>query len=157
MKKLFRERLSKQHQPLELNYLASMGILPMRMMGGLGLIMHGLPKLQHATTWMNGTGLGTAPGFLQALAAGIEVFGGFCWLAGLLTPYASLAIFAVMSAGVWRRLQNGEQFVTTAGAATGSNDSFELAALYICICLLMLTTGPGRFSLDARLFGHRRH
>jgi len=149
-------RLGKQHQPIELNYLASLGILPLRLMGGLGLVMHGIPKLAHATTWMEGSGLTAAPGYMQAMAAVIQVFGGACIFLGLLTPAASLGIFTVMVVAVFKRLEAGQYFITMTGAGTGDSASFELAALYICLCLLMLTTGPGRFSLDAKLFGHRK-
>jgi len=33
--------------------------------------------------------------------------------------------------------------------------AFELAALYFSIALLLIATGPGRFSLDRKLFGSR--
>jgi hypothetical protein len=33
--------------------------------------------------------------------------------------------------------------------------SFELASAYLCIALLLLAMGPGKFSLDAKLFGER--
>jgi putative oxidoreductase len=44
----------------------------------------------------------------------------------------------------------GDPFV-----AVGGGGSYELAALYLCIALLLLTIGPGRLSLDRALFGRR--
>ena len=37
---------------------------------------------------------------------------------------------------------------------TGSA-SFELPAAYFCLAVLLLAGGPGRFSLDRRIFGPR--
>jgi putative oxidoreductase len=150
-----RQKIAKQHQPLPLNFLGSMGVLPIRLMAGLAMVMHGIPKVQHLTTWMDGTGLGTAPPALQAGAAIVQVVGGLCWVLGFMTPAASMSLFVVMWVGVLKRLAAGQQFVTFGGASTGDSQSFELAAFYICVALLLLTTGPGRFSLDAKLFGER--
>jgi len=150
-----KRHIKKHYQPIELEHLASLGVLPLRLMSGLAMLMHGLPKMQDPTNWMAGTGLEPAPGPLQALAAFIQVAGGVCWMLGFGTAYASLGIFAVMAVGVLKRVQADQHFVAIASGGTPTSDSFEVAALYICVCLLLLTTGPGRFSLDARLFGHR--
>jgi putative oxidoreductase len=45
---------------------------------------------------------------------------------------------------------NGDPFVSVGGP------SYELAALYFCIAVLFIATGPGRFSLDRPIFGPRR-
>ncbi len=152
-----RQRIAKQHQPLPLNFLGSMGVLPIRLMAGLAMLMHGYPKLLQLTTWMDGSGLGSAPPVMQAAAAIVQFAGGLCWALGFMTPLASMSLLVVMWVGVIMRLQAGQHFVTSAVMPNADSQSFELAALYICVSLLLLTTGPGRFSLDAKLFGERHH
>jgi putative oxidoreductase len=44
----------------------------------------------------------------------------------------------------------GDPFV-----AAGGGGSYELAAIYFCIALLLLAVGPGRVSIDRTLFGRR--
>jgi putative oxidoreductase len=146
-----RKRIVDQHQQMHLNFLASLGLLPLRLMAGLAMLLHGLPKIHHATTWMDGLGLAPVPGALQAVAAWIEVLGGAAWILGLATPYASLAVFAVMSVAVIERVQAGQPFVIEVGASLPADKSFESAALYVCVALVLLTVGPGGFSLDHRL------
>jgi putative oxidoreductase len=34
--------------------------------------------------------------------------------------------------------------------------SYELASAYLCVAILLLVLGPGRFSLDSKIFGERR-
>jgi len=44
----------------------------------------------------------------------------------------------------------GDPFVSMTGGP-----SFELAAVYFCIALLLIAMGPGRLSVDRKLFGPR--
>ena len=90
------------------------------------------------------------PGVLQMLAALAEFGGGFLLILGLLTRLASLGIAGVMVVAlVTYHLPQGHPFVATTGP------SFELAAVYLACAVLFLLAGPGRFSLDDRLFGRR--
>ena len=91
-----------------------------------------------------------APGFFQALAAVSEFGGGLAWILGLLTPLASLGIASTMVVAVaMHAIMRGDPFVSSSGP------SYELAVLYFCIAVLLIAVGPGRFSLDRRIFGRR--
>ena len=70
---------------------------------------------------------------------------------GLVTPLASFGLFCTMVvATILHAVIKGDPFVNPGGP------SYELALLYWGIAVVFLTAGPGRFSLDAKLFGERR-
>ena len=91
------------------------------------------------------------PGILQALAALSEFGGGLAWILGLLTPLASLGIAITMAVAFsLHAVVQGDPFVSATGGP-----SYELAAIYFCIALLLMAAGPGRVSLDRKIFGPR--
>ncbi len=129
--------------------LGDLALLLMRVVGGLAFMLHGWGKIQKPFSWMGPDSF--APGIFQALAAVSEFGGGLAWILGLLTPLASLGVASTMSVALWfHAIQRGDPFVSKAG-----EPSFELAAIYLCIALVLIGTGPGRFSLDRALFGRR--
>jgi putative oxidoreductase len=92
------------------------------------------------------------PGILQALAALSEFGGGIALILGLLTPIAMIGLICTMLTAIFTvHLKAGDPFV-----ARGGGRSWELAGLYLGAALMVLLAGPGRFSLDALLFGKRR-
>ena len=127
----------------------AVGLLIVRFVFGLGLILHGLPKLQRpggAFGWMGPDA--PVPGILQALAVLSEVGGGLALILGLLTPLAALGVICTMAYAVIKvHMAAGDPFVSSGGR------SYESAAGYLAVGLLMLLTGPGALSLDALLFG----
>ncbi|HSO23067.1 MAG TPA: DoxX family protein [Chondromyces sp.] len=124
-------------------------LLLLRLVAGLAFMFHGWGKIQNPFGWMGPDGF--APGFLQGLAALSEFGGGLAWMIGLAMPLASLGIAATMAvAATYHAALRGDPFV-----AMGGGPSFELAAVYLCLALLLLATGPGRFSLDRLLFGRK--
>lgn len=128
---------------------AALGLLILRLVAGMGLIMHGYPKLVHATTWMGATS--GVPGWLQAMSPLAEFGGGLALLFGLLTPLAALGIMCNMAVALFLvHFANRDPFVAPSGW-TGS--SYETAAMYLAIAFMFLLTGPGRHSLDHILFG----
>ena len=91
------------------------------------------------------------PGVFQALAAIAEFGGGLAWILGFLTPLASLGILSTMAVAFsFHAFMPGDPFVSVTGGP-----SSELAALYFSIALLFFAAGPGRFSIDRKLFGSR--
>ena len=127
----------------------AVGLLILRLVAGSALMLHGWPKIQHATSWM-GPGA-PVPGSLQFLAAFSEFFGGLAFLTGLLTPIAALGVACTMGfALVAVHFKHGDPFVSMHG------ESFESPLGYFAIALTMMLTGPGRLSLDALLFGRTR-
>lgn len=126
---------------------AAWGLLVVRVVFGLGIALHGWGKIQHPFTWMGPDA--PVPGFLQALAALSEFGGGIALILGLLTPLALLGLAITMIVAITMvHLKAGHPFV-----ARGGGPSYELAALYLAVSLLALITGPGKLSLDAKLFG----
>ena len=123
--------------------------LLIRIVAGLAFIMHGWGKIQNPFGWMGPEGF--APGIFQALAAVSEFGGGLAWILGVLTPLASFGIACTMAVAFWfHAVIRGDPFVSMSGGP-----AFELAALYFSIALLLFAAGPGRFSLDRKLFGPR--
>jgi len=113
-------------------------------MFGIALILHGWPKLQHAFNWMGPSS--PVPGFLQALSAFAEAGGGLAIILGLLTPLAALGIICnFIVALMMVHFPHHDPFV-------GMGHSWESAGHYQAIGFLLLMTGPGTLSLDARLF-----
>ncbi len=132
----------------------AIGLLLVRLVFGLGLVLHalGTGKAQHPWSWMDKPGAPSpVPGFLQALAALSEFGGGLALIVGLLTPLAALGIFFTMLyAIVMVHMKAGHPFISVEGK------TYESAASYLVVALLMLFTGPGTLSLDHQLFGRKQ-
>ncbi len=129
--------------------LANVSLLLIRVVGGVAFMLHGWGKIQNPFGWMGPDAF--APGFFQALAALAEFGGGLAWILGLLTPLASLGIAATMGvAFFYHAVMRGDPFV-----ASGGGGSYEHAAVYCCIAVLLIAVGPGRLSLDRTIFGGR--
>jgi putative oxidoreductase len=127
---------------------ADIALLLLRLVAGLAFVFHGWPKIQNPFGWMGPDGF--APGLFQALAALSEFTGGLAWIVGLLIPLSSLGIACTMVVAVcMHAFMRGDPFVSAGGS------SYELAAIYFCISILLLAAGPGRFSADRKIFGSR--
>jgi putative oxidoreductase len=114
-------------------------LLALRLVAGFAFILHGWSKTKNPLGWM---GPGT-PAVLQALAVVAELGGGLGWMLGLLTPVASAGIACTMIAAICRHaFVKGDPFL----------GGYELAAIYLCIAILLATVGPGRFAIDRWLF-----
>lgn len=124
------------------------GLLALRLVGGVGFMFHGWGKIQQPFGWMGPDA--SIPGILQFLAAVSEFGGGLAWILGALTPLFSFGILCTMTVATYTHaIVLGDPFV-------GPDGSYELALLYFCIALLFLLAGPGKYSVDACLFGRRR-
>lgn len=123
----------------------AVGLLVVRLVFGLGLMLHGMPKTKSPFGWMGPDA--PVPGILQFLAVFSEVGGGLALIIGLLTPIAAFGIICTMLFAIFGvHLANGDPFV-------GKGSSYESAAGYFSVALLILLAGPGKLSLDAMLFG----
>jgi len=128
---------------------AAFALLLSRLVAGLAFMFHGWGKIQNPLAWMGPEA--PVPGLLQLLAAVSEFGGGLAWILGLLTPLASLGIAITMGVAFsFHAFGRGDPFVSMTGGP-----SYELAALFFCLAVLFIATGPGRFSVDRRLFGPR--
>ena len=127
------------------------GILFLRVIVGSVFFAHGAQKL---FGWWSGPGprgtagffgsLGFRPPLAMALVAGASELAGGLFALGLLTPFAALAMAAVMVVAVgsvhWKN-----------GFFAG-NGGYEFNLVLWAAAVAVAATGPGRFSLD-RLLG----
>lgn len=126
----------------------SLALLLLRVVVGLAFMLHGWGKIQSPMDWMGPEA--PVPGVLQLLAAVSEFGGGLAWILGLLFPLASLGIFVTMAVATsMHAFVKGDPFVSMGGP------SYELALVYLTIAFLFLMIGPGKFSLDAMIFGKK--
>ena len=118
-------------------------LLALRVMVGVAFVIHGLPKIEHATTWMSATrGAGAFAPWLQVIGALVEFLGGIALVIGFASRLATALICVEMSVATF--------IVEIAGGARFSvgPNPFELPLLYFVVTLAMLLLGPGRFSVD---------
>jgi putative oxidoreductase len=133
--------------PEDFSQATSIGLLLVRLVMGLAFVFHGWPKIQHPFNWippeMN------MPGVLQFLAALAEFGGGIALILGILTRIAGLGLAVTMAVAAGMvHIPAGHPFV-----AGGGGPSWELAAIYFACAVLFVLAGPGRWSVDACLFG----
>jgi putative oxidoreductase len=129
---------------------AATGLLIVRIVFGAGIMLHGLPKIQKPFSWMGPEA--PVPGILQFLAALSEFGGGIALILGLLTPLAMFGLACTMLTAIFMtHIPKGDPFVSN-----GPGSSYEKAAMYLAVALMMIMTGPGALSADAKLFGRKR-
>lgn len=126
---------------------ADITLLIVRLIAGVGMMLHGQGKIQNPFSWAGDS----FPGILQALAAFAEFGGGLALALGLLTRLSSLGIFFTMVVAAWTHaVVRGDPFVSKGGP------SYEPAVMYLIITLLIMVFGAGRYSLDAKIFGSKK-
>ncbi len=121
----------------------STGLLLLRIVAGAAMMFHGWTKIQNPFGWMGADS--ATPAIFQALAAISEFGGGAALIIGLLTPLAAFGIAATMLVAISKHVGKGDPFF-------GKGGSWELAAIYLSIAVLLMMTGAGKFSLDWLLF-----
>lgn len=123
-------------------WLASAGLLLLRLSIGLLMIHHGQEKLadpqQFASTYVASLHL-PFPLFFAYAAGFSELIGSWLVIFGLLTPLGALALCSTMAVAAF-------QHILTAGF---NIYVLELVLLYLGGSLAILLIGPGRFSFDA--------
>jgi len=125
---------------------AALALLLLRLVGGVAFVVHGWGKIHTPFSWMGAEA--PVPGALQGLAALSEFGGGLAWIFGLLTPLGSLGILFTMTVAALFHISRGDPFV--------GQPSWELAALYWTIAMLLILVGPGTLSIDAQVFSGSR-
>lgn len=123
--------------------------LLIRLVVGIAFMIHGYGKIQNPLAWMGPDS--TIPGFLQGLAALSEFGGGLALVLGLLTSLACFGITCTMIAAVYlHAVVMKDPFVNTQGGG-----SYELGLVFLVISILFMVAGPGRYSLDKKIFGNK--
>nr|WP_245552524.1 DoxX family protein [Cyanobium gracile] len=135
---------------------AAAALLVLRVFVGVAFIRHGWPKLRNLRTWS--TAMKT-PEWLCFLSAASMWGAGIALIPGLLTPLAALAILVSMAYAMVLELASGSPFIAPdpyqipegdyAGPmGVGEPPSWEKAAMYVVMCLVLITSGGGLLSLD---------
>ncbi len=74
------------------------------------------------------------------------------WMLGLVTPLASFGLACTMAGAVWLHAVVLHDPFVAPGPGAGS---YEPASVYLCVAILLLLAGPGRFSADRIIFGEK--
>ena len=136
--------------------LAQGALLILRLFMGICFIRHGWPKLRNLNTWAQGL---KTPAWLCVLSAGSMWAGGIALLVGLFTPLAAFGILVSMAYAMVLELRSGFPFIAPdpylipdgdyAGPmGVGEPPSWEKAAMYVVMCLVLIGCGGGLLSLD---------
>lgn len=126
----------------------SIGLLLVRIVMGLAMMLHGWGKIQNPMAWMGPDS--PVPGVLQFLAAFSEFGGGLALILGLVTPLAMFGMACTMAVAAGMHAFVMKDPFVASGPGQGS---YELALLYFMLSLLFILAGPGKISVDAKVFG----
>jgi len=134
--------LSYRHQPRHLDTV----LLLVRLCIGPFMLTHGIPKLMRffgddPVRFSDPVGLGVLPSLVLAIFA--EVICSVLLTLGLFTRWATLPLIVTMSVAA---------FVVHLDDGFGS---MEMALLYLLVYLFLFAAGPGKYSMDHRLFRKR--
>jgi putative oxidoreductase len=135
---------------------AQAALLVLRLFMGVCFIRHGWPKLRNLDTWAQAL---NTPRWLCFLSAFSMWGAGIALIPGLLTPLAALAILVSMAYAMVLEIRSGFPFIAPdpyqipagdyAGPmGVGDPPSWEKAAMYVVMCLVLMACGGGLFSLD---------
>lgn len=138
--------------------LKSIILLIFRVALGILFVLHGYPKLTHLKQWSKS--LNNMPIWLCFIGAATMFFGGFCLIAGFLTPLAAFGILASMAFALFLHIKGGKPFVAqdpylnppdyyTGPKGKAEAPSQEKAFFYIISMLVIIVFGPGLYSIDA--------
>jgi len=136
--------------------LARSALLVLRVFLGIAFIRHGWPKLRNLKTWSQAL---KTPQWLCFLSAFSMWGAGIALLPSLLTPLAALAIAVSMAYAMVLEIVSGFPFIAPdpyqipagdyAGPmGVGEPPSWEKAAMYVVMCLVLASCGGGAWSLD---------
>jgi putative oxidoreductase len=132
--------------------LADFGLLWLRVLTGLGLIVHGWLKLSagvatFADKFVDPIGF-PYPMIFAWLGVATEVLGGFFFILGLWTRWAAVPVVFMMAVAAFSPI-SPHVFIDPA------KPSKELTLAYLMAAVAILCLGAGRFAVDASRGGGR--
>jgi putative oxidoreductase len=149
---MIKTSLKRLLQPVPQSIFASAALFLVRLIAGAAFVFHGWGKIQTPFSWNLPESPISIPGLFQFLAAISEFGGGIGWVLGLLSPLASLGIGCTMAVAVYfHSMITKDPFVNMTGGP-----SYEPALVFLGIAVVILVLGPGKFSLDKKIFGERK-
>ncbi|MEM6614244.1 MAG: DoxX family protein [Cyanobacteria bacterium P01_C01_bin.72] len=136
-------------------------LLALRVGFGVLFVLHGYPKTIHLERWSKALKM---PIWLCFLSAYSMFLGGFCLIAGFLTPLVCLALIASMAFALVLEITQGLPFVAPdpylipQGEYEGANGkgeppSQEKAFVFNLVLIVLMIFGAGGYSVDAWLSG----
>ncbi len=145
---------------------ASYAPLPLRLILGIGFVVHGYPKLLTASGYESITGMLSQigiplPGLMGVVVAVVEFFGGLALIAGALVPIVSaLGIINMLVALFAVHLPHGFSFMNITGQTEQGPEfgmpGYEVNLLYIAGFLALYFWGAGPLSVDQWLAGRSK-
>lgn len=127
------------------------GLLLLRVGLGVMFVVHGYPKITGGVeSWTQlgeaaaFVGLGFMPAFWGFMAALSEFGGGLCLILGFMTRPAGILMAFTMFVATMMHLGRGDGFNVASHA-------IEVGIVFLSLALI----GPGRFSLDCKLFSKK--
>ena len=119
--------------------LADLALLFMRLLVGAVFVTSGWSHAKDPVT--RGKSIGQSPGFTRFLGIA-ELAGGLGVAFGVLPRCAALGLTLIMLGAIQKKI-----FVWKTGFWGAHNDGWHYEMLFIAMCLVIATTGPGRFAL----------
>jgi len=119
--------------------LADLALLFMRLLVGAVFATSGWSHAKDPVS--RGKSIGQSPGFTRFLGIA-ELAGGLGLVVGVLPRCAALGLVLIMLGAVQKKI-----FVWKTGFWGAHNDGWHYEMLFIAMCLVIATTGPGRFAL----------
>jgi putative oxidoreductase len=125
---------------LQSSRLIEFAPLPLRIIAGIGFMIHGLPKLLDIPgTQSSFTNMGLPPE-LAVIIGLLEFIGGLSILLGIFTRIAAI-LLALNMIGAILLVKLSKGFI----------DGFELDLLYLAIMISLILTGPGSISIEKNI------
>ncbi|HET7240833.1 MAG TPA: DoxX family protein [Gemmatimonadales bacterium] len=122
-----------------MDMLADLALLFMRLLVGAVFATSGWSHTKDPVA--RGKSIGQSPGFTRFLGIA-ELAGGLGVAAGVLPRCAALGLVLIMLGAIQKKI-----FVWKTGFWGAHNDGWHYEMLFIAMCLVIATTGPGRFAL----------
>jgi putative oxidoreductase len=111
--------------------------LPLRIITGIGFMIHGLPKLLDISNTQNSFMNMGLPPELAIIIGLLEFIGGLAILLGVLTRIAA-GLLAIDMIGAILQVKLSKGFI----------GGYELDLLYLAIMISLMLTGPGNLSIE---------